>query len=342
MSLGNEGSSSDDATRPRISVVVVTYNSTAVIRDCLAPLAANSDIELIVVDNASIDDTLDMVLEVAPSASVIRNSENQGFGAAVNLGAAQATGRVIVLLNPDARASSHTLIALADVLEQNPSVGIVAPLVVAPQDEFPTVAAGDAPTKWRMFTHATGLSRLGARFPLFDGIYRFRATLPGVGELDVDWVSGACLVVRKKDWTALGGLTDRWFMYGEDVELCLRMRADDKRVVIAVEHSVEHAIGGSSSDVDGRMNTAWITNLFDLYAWRLSGSRIDATAWKSIVVAGFYSRALAFVLLSIHPTKRTRAKWEIRRYRSYARALIATRSTGNREPLQLGRSRSAS
>ncbi|WP_104192606.1 glycosyltransferase family 2 protein [Cryobacterium sp. Y82] len=316
-----------------ISVVIVTYNSQTVIQDCLLPLVGEKRIQLIIVDNASEDRTIPLVLSVAPLAVVIQNTENVGFGAAVNIGANAASGSYICLLNPDARAGSDALLSLAGVLDSDPDIGIVAPLVAAPDNEFQAIAAGRSPTKWRMFTHATGMSRFGMHTALFEGHYFFQDTVENWGRVDADWVSGACLIVRTDDWRSLEGLSDRWFMYGEDVELCLRFRALGMRVVISSEHHVKHAIGGSSSTVDGRMNPMWITNLYDLYSWRLSSSAIDALTWKGIVLAGFAGRILTFSIRSLMlPSSRNRSKWEIRRYVVYMRALAV-------QPRNLGRSR---
>ncbi|MDY0914608.1 glycosyltransferase family 2 protein [Rathayibacter festucae] len=323
-------------TPPAVSVVVVTYNSVGVIRSCFDALADGGEppagLEVLVVDNLSRDDTVAVLRAEYPWVRIIENTQNAGFSRAVNLGAAHASGRHLLLLNPDAQISASAVAGLASLLDADPSIGAVSPLLENEGEDVVIVAAGHAPTIAKMLLHQTGLSRLGRRVPALEGHYLFTADLDG-GPRDVDWVSGGCLMVPLELWRRLDGLTDRWFMYAEDVELCLRIRAEGLRVVLDPRLHALHAMGGSSSDVDGRVGTDWIVNLFDLYGWRMARSGLQQRFWRAVVLAGMRSRMLWFAVSGRRPGRAASAAAQIHRYRIYTAALRAAPLTPDREPL---------
>ncbi|KZX20174.1 glycosyltransferase family 2 protein [Rathayibacter tanaceti] len=317
-----------------VSIVIVTYNSVGVIRSCLDALDGRDEsIEIVVVDNLSRDETVAVLRAEYPAVQVVENTENAGFSRAVNLGAAHASGRHLLLLNPDAQISAAVVASLASLLDADPTIGAVSPLLENEGEDVVIVAAGHAPTIPRMLLHQTGLSRLGRRFAAFEGHYLFAADLHGEPR-DVDWVSGGCLMVPLALWRRIGGLTDRWFMYAEDVEICLRLRAEGLRVVLDPRLHALHAMGGSSSDVDGRVSTAWIVNLFDLYGWRMARSDLQQRLWRAVVLAGMASRRLVYHLSSLRPTRAEASAQQVHRYRIYARALRSAPLTRDREPLR--------
>ncbi|PPG89171.1 glycosyl transferase [Rathayibacter sp. AY1F3] len=318
---------------PSVSIVIVTYNSIGVIRSCLDALAGRDEsVEILVVDNLSRDETVAVLRAEYPDVQVVENTENAGFSRAVNLGAAHATGRHLLLLNPDAQISAEVVGSLASLLDSDPTIGAVSPLLENEGEDVVIVAAGHAPTVRRMLLHQTGLSRLGRRFPSFEGHYLFAADLHGRPR-DVDWVSGGCLMIPLAVWDRVGGLTDRWFMYAEDVEICLRLRAEGLRVVLDPRLHALHAMGGSSSGVDGRVGTAWIVNLFDLYGWRMARSDLQQQVWRAVVLAGMASRMLVYRLSGLRPGRAAAAAGQLRRYGVYMRALRAAPLTRDREPL---------
>ncbi|QHC57212.1 glycosyltransferase family 2 protein [Rathayibacter sp. VKM Ac-2760] len=325
---------------PAVSVVVVTYDSVGVIRSCLDALAvgggAPAGLEVLVVDNLSRDDTVAVLRAEYPWVRLIENTENAGFSRAVNLGAAHAKGRNLLLLNPDAQISATAVTALSALLDEDPSVGAVSPLLENEGEEVVIVAAGHAPSIAKMFLHQSGLSRLGRRVRSLEGHYLFAADLPG-GPRDVDWVSGGCLMVPLALWRRIGGLSDRWFMYAEDVEFCLRIRAEGLRVVLDPRLHALHAMGGSSSGVDGRVGTAWIVNLFDLYGWRMARGDVQQRLWRAVVLAGMRGRMLWFTVAGRRPGRAESAAAQIHRFRVYAAALRAAPLTRDREPLLLPR-----
>ncbi|WP_161799537.1 glycosyltransferase [Pseudarthrobacter siccitolerans] len=319
-----------------ISVVIVTYNSAHVIGDCLRALVPAAELEIIVVDNASRDETLDIVRAEFPAVIIIRNRENRGFAKAVNLGAESASGDVILLLNPDATIAYENVLSLSASLLADTGLAVIAPVLSDGAGEFRTVSAGMAPTLRNMLNHSAGLSRFGGVIPLFRGHYLLSKDLRAES-VDVDWVSGGCLMVKRDDWEAVNGLTERWFMYAEDIEFCMRIRERGRRIRIQPNLLASHSIGGSSSNVDGRVNTLWIENLFDLYCWRLSRSRFDRELWRLVVSGGFFARAAFYKLRSLRHGRTLRESTpESAKYFKFAYALLrskaATETVGSSSP----------
>ncbi len=159
-----------------VTVVIVTYNSARVIEECLRPFAASAyPIDLVVIDNASADDSVRLAERIAPSTRIINSERNLGFAKAVNMAVAEVTTPYFMLLNPDAVVSSGGIRGLVELLEKHSNAAIASPLVHESGGAHPTIAAGFEPTLWRVFTHATGLSRLGKRWPFFCRELRFRS-----------------------------------------------------------------------------------------------------------------------------------------------------------------------
>ncbi|WP_044442664.1 glycosyltransferase family 2 protein [Agreia bicolorata] len=304
-----------------IAVAVVTYNSEHVIANCLERLGNPLDTEIVVLDNASTDNTIDLVQDSFPSVRIIESSENLGFAKAVNIVASSVNSDQILLLNPDALLDGETLRDLSRHLSEDSEAVAYAPLVRDPESEFFTIGAGLRPSIWRMFLHASGLSRLSGRFPLLRGHYFFNHDLVG-SRTSVDWASGGCLLIKMDAWKRVGGLSERWFMYAEDVDLCLRLRAEGNLIKVDKTLTALHQVGGSSTNVDGRVGTVWIVNLFDLYKSSISRGLLHSGTWKLIVVGGFAGRSAVYASLSRLPgTKMQSRRINSLRFRLYATAL---------------------
>ncbi|WP_442922995.1 glycosyltransferase family 2 protein [Microbacterium sp. nov. GSS16] len=312
-----------------LSTVIVTYNSERVIANCLAALPEPSeDFELIVIDNASTDETVSVVRRLRPDVRLRVMNSNVGFAVAVNLGLETARGDTFLLLNPDASIDESAVEGTLDVLRSNTDIGVAAPLVLERGGEFHTLAAGYSPTVWHMFTHMTGISRFNVRFRLVRGHYLVRNSVGKNQVLDVDWTSGGCMFVRASLWRELSGLSTRWFMYAEDIEFCLRVRKAGLRVVIDTHFGAHHAVGSSSGDNHSLTSALWLENLFDLFTSGLSRSWLESFAWKWIVVSGFFARGAVAFLLGVGRRKSSSRDMapNARRFMVYARSLARLRA----------------
>ncbi|HET9315641.1 MAG TPA: glycosyltransferase family 2 protein [Vicinamibacteria bacterium] len=227
---------------PRVSAVVVSFEARDDLAACLASLDAHGGpgLEVVVVDNASTDGSANLVARSHPQARLVRNPRNAGFGRACNQGAAAAGAPYVLFLNPDARLTPGALDALVRVLDDEPGVGIVGPRTVN-DDGTPQLSFGPALgllAEWRQRRLVRGVRK---RDP---GILRrVEAMTTAAGE--PDWVSGSCLLIRRSAFEQVGGFDEAFFLYEEDVDLCVRVRAAGWRVRFEPRAVVQHALGRS-------------------------------------------------------------------------------------------------
>jgi GT2 family glycosyltransferase len=301
------------------TVVIVTYNSADVIGDCLSFLddARSDEFDVVVIDNASTDATVSVLATYGDRIRFIPNHENTGFARAVNRAVSEsAPARSIVLLNPDAVVTGQDLGRLVGALTGSP--GIVGPSINRPDGGLKIASAGREPTTWRMFTHYWGLSHLPGK--LWEGHYLRLSRL--TADRTVDWVTGACLAISREAWDRVGGLTERWFMYAEDVQLCAHVRAAGYPVAIRPNVHATHIVG-HSSNADSRVNSAWIVNLYDYFCGEVSTGPLDRWMWKLVTTTGLLARSVAFQALGASASQAHR-RHDARRFLSYARDLWRT------------------
>jgi len=228
-----------------LAVVVVTYQSHAEIGACLdSVFAAISPPEsrVVVVDNASTDGTTALVREHWPSVEVIEAGGNVGFARANNLGIAATSSEFVLLLNPDTVVTPGAIPALVAALAGQPAAAIAGPRLLD-ERRRPELSFGPPLSPWGELRQRTVLK-----------LYE-RGLGPVVGYVDRRtreagpraWVSGACLLARRTDLEAVGGLDERFFMYTEDVDLCTSVRARGRQVLFVPEAEVLHLRGRSAS-----------------------------------------------------------------------------------------------
>lgn len=245
-----------------LAVVIVNYNTREFIGPCLAALPAALgplDAEVWVVDNASTDGSVDHVRAHFPWVRVIASPYNGGYAYANNLAlrAAGFTGdgplafRHALLLNPDTVPPPDSLAQLVAFLDANPSIGVCGPRVVRPDGTLDRACRRSAPTPLVSFYQLTGLARL---FPKSRHFARYNLTyLPEDQQADVDAVVGACLLARGTALRQVGLMDERFFMYGEDLDLCLRVKQAGWRVVYYPAVRILHHKGRSTRKVSQRM-----------------------------------------------------------------------------------------
>jgi GT2 family glycosyltransferase len=224
-----------------VTVIIVAYRSAAHLPACLEALASAAEglaCETIVVDNASGDGTPDLVRREAPEARVIVNEANRGFAAAVNQAARAARGRHLLLLNPDARPLPGSVSRLAAELDRRPEAAMAGPCLVDP-DGTPQPSAWPAPSFLTLAYDALLLHNVLPRS-------RLRLVTPGGEPLEVECLSGACLLVRRTAFEALGGLDERFFIYYEDTDLAVRARAAGYGRRLVPGAQAVHLLGASS------------------------------------------------------------------------------------------------
>ncbi len=236
------------------SVIVVSWNTRELLRQCLQSIvdepgieivaagaqpsgAARLAAEIIVVDNASDDGSAQMVQADFPQARLIANRHNAGFAAANNQAIAQARGRVLLLLNPDAYLLPGALAGLARFLRDHPEAAAAGPNVLNPDGSWQAAAFRFA-TLWDLFCEAVFLSVLWPRSPLFA-----RKELGGFDRdavREVDWVQGCALAVRRDVWDAVGPFDEGYWMYVEELDWCRRAKNMGYRIFFTPDAQVVH------------------------------------------------------------------------------------------------------
>jgi N-acetylglucosaminyl-diphospho-decaprenol L-rhamnosyltransferase len=267
-----------------VDAVIVSYNSRDTLRECVDPLLALPDVNVIVVDNDSPDGSLDVVQDLPLQA--VQSGENAGFGAGCNRGAAAGSAPLILMLNPDAALTADALARMAAVLEADPQVVLVGPRLVDESGEL-MFSVRRYPTLRSMWARALFLHRLWPRAPWANEI----ETRPEVYDrpADHEWVSGACMLIRRDAFEAAGGFDDGFFMYCEDQDLCRRLRAAGGRVRYEPSAVVAHR-GGHSAPRTSLFATLARSRV--RYARKHNG-RVRATLQRAAIVAEALTHALA-------------------------------------------------
>lgn len=249
---------------PCLSFIIVNYNDRAHLGLCLDAIAQHAAAiphETIIVDNASTDDSIDVITATRSGFTLLRNAENVGFGRAMNRGAAASCGEFLALLNTDVLLRPGTLDALLTELERCPSTGAVGPALRTPDGGY-QVSFGGRRTVGRELLQKLFLNARQARS------LKKRRRRRAVG-----WVSAACLVVRRSAFEAVGGFDEGFFLYFEDIDLCARLREADWDVVYLPAAEAEHQGGTTTAVRPWRSRYAYRKS--QLYFYRKHNSRLS-------------------------------------------------------------------
>ena len=237
-----------------VSIVIVTYKCREAARDCLASIYETTngvELEVIVLDNASDDGTVEMVRSEFPQVRLIASSENLGFAGGCNRAAEEASGDYVFLLNPDTVLHEGTVAHLVEFARSHPENGIYGGRTVRPDGVLDPGSCWAAPSVWSLFCFATLLTTAFRGSRVFDPEVMGGWKRDSVREVDI--VTGCLLFVTRSHWEALGGFDLRFFMYGEDADLSLRAAALGHRPAITPDAVVTHEIGVSSSTREDKL-----------------------------------------------------------------------------------------
>ena len=230
-----------------ITVIIVNYNASESLSQCVVSiLDAYHDADIIVVDNASTDDSLSQLESVFANDSrleILRNRQNLGFAVACNMGAQLAKGSYLLYLNPDCLVDQHTLPRLLASLREDPGAGMAGGLLLNPDGTEQAGGRRTIPTPWRSLVRVLNLKGLEKRFPkLFSDFSLDKQPLPDQ-TIEVEAISGACMLIRRKALQDVGGLDEGFFLHCEDLDWCMRFRNKGWKILFVASARVVHHRG---------------------------------------------------------------------------------------------------
>lgn len=229
-----------------LSVIIVNWNSKDYLRKCLTSLyhhCTSTPLEIIVVDGASFDGCGEMLATEFPSVVFIQSQQNVGFARANNLGARSAHGEVLLLLNPDTEFVENTIEALMSALSHFPDAGAIGCRLLNADRSIQTSCVQSFPTPLNQALDAEALRKLSPRSSLW-GIAPLLSNDPN--PVPAEAISGACILVKRAFFEAVGGFTEEYFMYGEDLDLCFKLTRAGHRSYYVSSSSLIHYGGGST------------------------------------------------------------------------------------------------
>ena len=240
---------------PRLSIVIVSYNSKGDLDACLAALKGTPpqvDHQIAIVDSASTDGTPHHLRQRWPEVRLIEAGANVGFARGNNIAIRQTAGELVLLLNPDTIVPPGAIDALVGVLDANPGAAIAGPRIVD----------GDGRAELSFGRMIAPLAELRQKVLVAGNDHGNPLAARVVERMTrrsrrVDWVSGACLLIRRADLEAVGLLDERFFLYTEDVDLCASVRTRGRAVLFAADVEIVHLRGRSAATASQATRAAY-------------------------------------------------------------------------------------
>ena len=278
---------------PDLSIVVVTWNGKDFVRHCLRSLqhaAGSLSYEFFVVDNSSSDGTPDMVEQEFPGITLIRNADNLGFARANNVAMKAATGKYFCLVNSDVIAIPNCLEQMARYMDDHEDIGLLGPAMIMPDGTVGT-ACMRRPTLRIWLVQALGLGSIFKSFTL----HMHNLNHQKIQSVDV--LNGWFWMARKRAVDRVGMLDEHFFMYGEDIDWCLRFWKRGWRVVYFPKAKSTHYVGASASRAPVRFYVE-LQRANHLY-WKNHHNSLSRSAFLLIVILHQVVRILGFGALSL-------------------------------------------
>lgn len=232
-----------------VSIIIVSFNTRELTLEAIDSALRETtrvEAEVIVVDNASADGSADAIAGRFPRVRLLRLEDNIGFGPANNLGAREAVGDHILLLNPDTVTLDHAIDTLVEFAREHPAHKVYGGRTLFADRSLNRASAWGRPTLWSMFCRASGLGAVFKHSALFEPESLGRWDRDTRREVPI--ISGCFLLIDRTLWETLGGFDDRFRMYAEEFDLCLRARKQGARPIAVPEATIIH-LGGASDRV---------------------------------------------------------------------------------------------
>ena len=230
-----------------LSIIIVNYNSGKYLKRCIASLKefpSHYPREIIVIDNASKNGDLSDFQEAHPEVHLIKNAKNEGFARANNQAISKSRGKYVLLLNPDTRILKNGMDGLVRFMENHPGAGAAGPALLYP-DGTRQPSCRRFPTPLNFFFGRNSL--LTRWFPRNSLTLSYlNLNLDDQKITEVDWITGACMILRREAFQKVGGFDEAFFLFVEDADLCYRLRQEDWKIFFVPTAQAIHQFGVST------------------------------------------------------------------------------------------------
>ena len=284
--------------KPRVSVVIVNWKTPELLARCLQSIKLEpqaDDFEVWVVDNNSGDNSVEMLKSGFPYVRLIENKDNLGFSKACNQAIPESLGEYVLLLNPDTEVKDGAIGKLSDYLAEHPECGAVGPKVLNTDGTLQLACRRSFPSVKAAFFRVTYLSRL---FPKNKTLSEYNLTFQDPDKtVEVDALSGSCMMVRRQAIDKIGLLDEDIFMFGEDIDWCWRIKQAGWSVFYLPSAVIYHVHGASSRlrPVGATINLHKGMEVF--YRKHLAANH--SPIFNAFVYAAIWARALLFILVNL-------------------------------------------
>lgn len=278
-----------------LAIIIVNYNTRQLLDDCLESIyradAPGGGLQVVVVDNASTDDSMDMVAKKYPGVITIKNSENLGFAKANNIGVNAADARYVLFLNSDTVIKRYSLVKPLKYLKTHPRVGAVTIKLYLKDGTIDYDNHRGYPTPWTSISKFLGLAKLFPGSTFFNGYHLGFRKLDKIHQIPV--AAGSYLMMPTKLFKNIGMWDETYFFYGEDIDLCYRINEAGYKIIYYPKVSTLHLRGASSGLRKENAKTAASDK-----ANRIKIAKASAKAWK-IFYRKFYSKRYPFFVTAL-------------------------------------------
>lgn len=243
-----------------LSIIIPSYNTKEFLRSCIKSIleekSINLKLEIIVVDNASIDGSSEMIEKEFPNIILIKNKTNLGFSKANNLAIKKAKGRYILFLNSDTVLGKNVLKNMVDFMDENKTVGAATCKVKLLNNQLDDACHRGFPTPWNSFCYFSGLSKIFIAKRLLDGYNLGWMNLNKTHEIDA--CAGAFMIVRREVGEQVNWWDEDYFWYGEDLDFCYRLKKKGWKIFFVPTVSILHykGVSGGIKNISKNLTTA--------------------------------------------------------------------------------------
>jgi GT2 family glycosyltransferase len=313
-----------------VSVVIVSWNTRELLKKCLESLFETSSrlgLEVIVVDNASTDASAEMIERQFSRVRLLKNSVNVGFARANNQAIRDCSADFVLLLNSDTVLIGDPLGELVRFIKKHDDAGAVGPKLLHPRAKLRILGCGRQPTLWTIFTHFLGLSYAMPGVRLFEGIHLW-TNVHDRSPRKVEWLSGACLLVRRATIENVGPLSESWFMYAEDWEWCNRILRAGWQLYHVPSAVVEHYLSASAEQTEETAAMP-LTAMRSYYVELNKPSKISLLLFDIFRTLGFGLRGILYGFRALTSSDDARQLWlsRSRAFLNFCKAATPWRQT---------------